>query len=139
MPYKMKKIFSKEQDDKKQDEEKSVADVSVKEGGKKKAASKGKKGAKGKNKKMNEDLEETEADKAYRILAEIAGQRRKQAEDNLYPEPDEKIFFSKPPKRSNQADSRREAMPKGVKKLGYNNKIFQQPADLNATLRLKLE
>ena len=139
MPYKMKKIFNNEQDDKKLDESTSVADVSVKEVGKKKAASKSKKTAKGKNKKMNEDLEETEAEKAYRILAEIAGQRRKQAEDNLYPEPDEKIFFSKPPKRSNQADGRREAMPKGVKKLGYNNKIFQQPVDLNDTLRLKLE
>ena len=101
MPYKMKKIFNNEQDDKKIDDSTSVADVSVKEGGKKKAASKSKKTAKGKNKKMNEDLEETEADKAYRILAEIAGQRRKQAEDNLYPEPDEKILFSKPPKRSN--------------------------------------
>ena len=95
----MKRIFTEDPLDKIQDDSASVAEAG-KETGKKKPASKGKKGPKGKGKK--EEVKETPEEQAYRILAEIADQRRKQAEDNLYPEPDEKIFLSKPAKRMNK-------------------------------------
>ena len=56
MPYQMKRIFTEEPRDK-EDDNVSVADVAVKETGKKKTTAKSKKGAKGKGKK--DEVEET--------------------------------------------------------------------------------
>ena len=133
----MKRIFTEELSEKNLDDNASVADASSKDVGKRKGTSKSKKAAKGKGKKQ--EVEETPEQQAYRILAEIAEQRRKQAEENLYPDPDEKIFFSKPKKQLNMVGSCRDVMPNNIKKLGFNDYIFQQPVNPIDTQELKQE
>ena len=140
----MTRIFTEDPHDKSRDDNDSVA-LSAKETSKKKPATKSKKGAKGKGKK--DEMEETPEEQAHRILAEIAEQRRKQAEDNLYPEPDEKIFMPKSAKRMSKASTdigghrlgRNAVMPRGINYLGYNKKIFQQQIDQNERTKLKVD